>query len=61
MGTVRGLPVGLSFIGPRWDEARLLAVGAAFARAIPRVPPPAMPPAVAPPAERLLEPVAAAR
>jgi len=30
MGQVRGLPVGMSFIGPAWSEARLLALGAAF-------------------------------
>ena len=30
MGYVRGLPVGLSFIGPAWSEARLLALGHAF-------------------------------
>lgn len=30
MGLVRGLPVGLSFVGPAWSEARLLALGAAF-------------------------------
>ncbi len=30
MGQVRGLPVGLSFVGPAWSEARLLALGAAF-------------------------------
>jgi amidase len=30
MGYVRGLPVGLSFIGPAWSEARLLALGYAF-------------------------------
>jgi len=30
MGFVRGLPVGLSFIGPAWSEARLLALGHAF-------------------------------
>jgi amidase len=29
MGQVHGLPVGLSFIGPPWSEARL--IGAAFA------------------------------
>jgi len=33
MGDVRGLPVGLSFIGPAWSEARLLGLGAAFERA----------------------------
>ena len=30
MGLVRGLPVGFSFIGPAWSEAKLLALGAAF-------------------------------
>ncbi len=30
MGSVFGLPVGLSFIGPAWSEARLLAYGYAF-------------------------------
>ncbi len=30
MGAVRGLPVGLSFIGPAWSEARLLALAFAF-------------------------------
>ncbi|PZU11545.1 amidase [Sphingomonas sp.] len=30
MGAVKGLPVGLSFIGPAWSEARLLALGAAY-------------------------------
>lgn len=30
MGQVRGLPVGLSFIGPAWSEARVLGVGHAF-------------------------------
>ena len=30
MGFVHGLPVGLSFIGPAWSEARLLALGHAF-------------------------------
>jgi len=33
MGYVQDLPVGLSFIGPAWSEARLLAMGAAFERA----------------------------
>ena len=28
--SVRGLPVGLSFVGPKWSEARLLAFGHAF-------------------------------
>jgi amidase len=30
MGQVDGLPVGLSFIGPAWSDARLLAYGYAF-------------------------------
>ncbi len=30
MGSVRGLPVGLSFIGPAWSEATLLSLGYAF-------------------------------
>ena len=30
MGLVKGLPVGISFIGPAWSEAKLLAIGAAF-------------------------------
>ena len=33
MGFVKDLPVGLSFIGPAWSEARLLSMGAAFERA----------------------------
>lgn len=32
-GLVRGLPVGLSFVGPAWSEARLLALGFAFEQA----------------------------
>lgn len=30
MGAVMGLPVGLSFIGPAWSEARLLGYGYAY-------------------------------
>jgi amidase len=33
MGYVRGLPVGLSFIGTAWSEARLLGYGYAFEQA----------------------------
>jgi amidase len=33
MGQVRGLPVGLSFIGPAWSEARLLNLGYGFEQA----------------------------
>jgi amidase len=30
MGEVSGLPIGLSFIGPRWSDAQLLSYGHAF-------------------------------
>ena len=30
MGLIHGLPVGISFVGPAWSEAKLLALGAAF-------------------------------
>jgi amidase len=30
MGFVRGLPVGMSFIGGQWDDARILSLGYAF-------------------------------
>jgi len=33
MGYVTGLPVGISFIGGAWSEAKLLALGAAYERA----------------------------
>ena len=33
MALVSGLPVGLSFIGPAWSEARLLALGYSFEQA----------------------------
>ncbi|MBX3481554.1 MAG: amidase [Caulobacter sp.] len=33
MGLVQGLPVGLSFVGPRWSEAQLLALGFAYEQA----------------------------
>lgn len=32
-GLVHGLPIGLSFVGPAWSEARLLAYGYAFEQA----------------------------
>jgi len=34
MGLVDGLPVGLSIIGPRWADARVLALGYAFEQAV---------------------------
>lgn len=33
MGDVMGLPVGLSFIGAKWDDKRVLEAGAAYERA----------------------------
>ena len=33
MGLVRGLPVGLSFMGPKWSEALLLNLGYAYEQA----------------------------
>ena len=33
MGAVKGLPVGLSLIGPRWSEAQLLAFGHVYEQA----------------------------
>jgi amidase len=33
MGLVRGLPVGLSFIGPKWSDASILSLGYAYEQA----------------------------
>ena len=33
MGTVKGLPVGLSFIGPQWSDALILSLGYAYEQA----------------------------
>lgn len=33
MGFVRGLPVGLSFIGPKWSDGEILSLGFAYERA----------------------------
>ncbi|MEA1014596.1 amidase [Sphingosinicella sp. LY1275] len=33
MGEVKGLPVGLSFIGPKWSDAAILALGYAYEQA----------------------------
>ena len=33
MGTIRGLPVGISFIGTAWSDAQLLALGQAYEQA----------------------------
>ena len=42
MGHRFGLPMGLSFLGPKWSEARLLALGAAYERARGPLPPPSL-------------------
>lgn len=46
MGLISGLPVGISFIGPAWSEAQLLALGAAYERAAHARRAPAYPPSV---------------
>jgi amidase len=33
MGQVKGLPVGLSFIGGKWDDATILSLGFAYEQA----------------------------
>jgi amidase len=33
MGDVKGLPVGLSFVGRAWEDARVLALGHGFEQA----------------------------
>jgi amidase len=40
MGQVRGLPVGLSFIGPKWSDGLLLSLGYAYEQARGPLPPP---------------------
>lgn len=40
MGMVKGLPVGLSFIGPKWSDALMLSLGFAFEQARAPMPPP---------------------
>ena len=40
MGLVKGLPVGLSFMGPKWSEGLLLSLGYAYEQARGPLPPP---------------------
>ena len=40
MGLVKGMPVGLSFVGPRWSEPLLLSLGYAYEQARGPFPPP---------------------
>ena len=44
MGFDRGMPVGLSFIGGKWDDARILSLGHAYERATQARRPPVMQP-----------------
>jgi amidase len=46
MGEVHGLPVGLSFIGPKWSEARLLGLAYAYEQASHAARPPTFAPDV---------------
>lgn len=46
MGYVRGMPVGISFIGRPWSEARLLKIGAAYERAAAARRPPTYAPSI---------------
>lgn len=40
MGLDRGMPVGISFIGAKWDDARILSLGFAYEQSSPRPPRP---------------------
>jgi amidase len=40
MGQVKGLPVGLSFIGPKWSDALILSLGYSYEQARGPLPPP---------------------
>jgi amidase len=46
MGQVKGLPVGLSFIGPKWSEALLLGLGYAYEQARRELPGPRFLPSI---------------
>lgn len=58
MGQVKGLPVGLSFMGPKWSESLLLNLGYAFEQARGPLPGPMLIPSIetAPHIAPLLEP-----
>ena len=48
MGLTGGLPIGLSFVGPKWSDARMLALAEAWEAMTPALPPPTFPPSVDP-------------
>ena len=48
MGLTGGLPIGLSFIGPKWSDARVLALAEAWEALAPSLPPPRFPASVDP-------------
>jgi amidase len=52
-GYVSGLPVGVTFLGPRWSEPRLLALAYAFEQATNSRAAPALLPTITPPASEL--------
>ncbi|HYI42085.1 MAG TPA: amidase family protein, partial [Sphingomicrobium sp.] len=58
MGMVKGLPVGLSFLGPKWSEALLLSLGYAYEQARGPFPAPQLLPSIeaSPLVAPLLEP-----
>ncbi|HVF36681.1 MAG TPA: amidase family protein, partial [Sphingomicrobium sp.] len=59
MGQVKGLPVGLSFVGPKWSDALILSLGHAYEQARGPMPAPRFLPSIeaAPEIAPLLEPV----
>ena len=58
MGLVKGLPVGLSFIGPKWSDALMLTLGYAYEQSRGALPAPTLIPAIemSPQIARALEP-----
>ncbi|MDP3676530.1 MAG: amidase [Novosphingobium sp.] len=58
MGQVKGLPVGLSFLGSRWSDALILSLGYAYEQARGPLPPPTLPRSIEdrPDIARALEP-----
>jgi amidase len=48
VGLVGGLPMGLSVIGPKWSDSKVLALGEAVQALVPTVPPPSLAPSVDP-------------